>query len=154
MIMLLSRSVDRRITFDVDTSATSSVVSGDPSSLQGALLNLGVNAADAMPEGGVLRFATKNITIDEGRSGGSAGELLSGHYVEIAVIDSGAGIKPELLSRIFEPFFTTKAENKGTGLGLAAVYGCVTGHQGAIDIESELGRGRRSRYSSRSPSPP
>ncbi len=137
---LLSHSLDRRIEISVDLRAKLATVTGDEGQLQNALLNLGINARDAMPEGGTLKFATRDIQIDEQE----AQDLFygaAGRYIEINITDTGIGMAPETQDKIFEPFFTTKEVGKGTGLGLAAVYGCVKSHNGAISVDSKLGEG-------------
>jgi len=136
-IELLARTIDRRVEIRTDFMAEDSTVTGDPALLQNAFLNLGINARDAMSNGGVLLYSTKNITIDETDHPG----LESGRYIEIIVSDTGKGMPPDLINRIFEPFFTTKEFGKGTGLGLAAVYGTIKEHKGEIIVKSELGKG-------------
>jgi len=138
---LLSHSIDRRIELVQDLQARPSCVMGDPTQIQNAILNLAVNARDAMPEGGELRFATRVVVLDADYCAMRAGQVRPGPHVEIAVCDTGVGMEPKLQQRIFEPFFTTKGAGKGTGLGLASVYGCVRSHGGAIDVYSECGRG-------------
>jgi PAS domain S-box-containing protein len=129
VVALLQHSVDKRIRLVRNLAATNPWIHGDPSQLQNALLNLGLNARDAMPDGGELVLTTHNEPYDEGDG------------ITIEVRDTGCGIPDELLDRIFEPFFTTKEQGKGTGLGLASVYGCVQSHQGDIQVESTPGRG-------------
>jgi CheY-like chemotaxis protein len=129
VMALLRHSVDKRIQLVTKLDATRSWIRCDPSQIQNALLNLGVNARDAMPDGGELAI----LTHDEPHG--------SGDGIAIEVRDSGQGIAPEILARIFEPFFTTKEQGKGTGLGLASVYGCVQSHGGDIQVESTVGRG-------------
>jgi CheY-like chemotaxis protein len=129
VVALLQHSVDKRIDLRRDLAASTPWVTGDPTQLQNAILNLALNARDAMPEGGELVLATRNELF-----GGAEG-------VTIEVRDTGHGIPPEILDRIFEPFFTTKEQGKGTGLGLAAVYGCVQSHNGEIQVESGSGLG-------------
>ena len=104
------------------------------------ILNLTVNASDAMPDGGSLIMRTRNVTERESQKLAGAGVPL-GEYVAIEVEDTGVGMSPEVMAKIFEPFFTTKAEGKGTGLGLAMVYGVVDQSGGSIFVESALGRG-------------
>ena len=108
----------------------------DPTQIESALLNLVVNARDAMPNGGTLSLTTANISVDE-----DEGDLAPGEYVMLVVKDSGAGIPPEIRDRVFEPFFTTKPAGHGTGLGLSIIYGFVKQSGGHIRLESELGRG-------------
>jgi len=141
VVAILERTIDKRITLEVNLLAENPIVIGDPGLLQNALLNLAINARDAMEEGGTLSFATKNLEL--GPPGGTPHQsLLSpGAYLEIAVSDTGIGMTPEVLEHIYEPFFTTKDTGKGTGLGLAAVYGSVKEHNGTIDVCSEPGQG-------------
>jgi PAS domain S-box-containing protein len=129
VMTLLRHSVDKRIALVAKPEATKPWVKGDASQIQNALLNLGLNARDAMPEGGALTILTR----DEAYAGGEG--------IVIEVRDTGQGMPPEVLRRIFEPFFTTKEQGKGTGLGLASVYGCVQSHGGDIQVESTVGRG-------------
>ena len=112
----------------------------DPGMLEQALLNLAVNARDAMPAGGSLRIAVETVVIDEAYVREHTGAT-PGLRAHIEVSDNGTGIAPEHLGRIFEPFFTTKAVGKGTGLGLSTVYGILQQHQGWIAVDSTLGKG-------------
>jgi signal transduction histidine kinase/CheY-like chemotaxis protein len=115
-------------------------VSGDTTELYQVLLNLCVNARDAMPQGGELILSVENLTL--GRETKSVfANIPSGSYVILSVADTGAGIPPEVLPRIFEPFFTTKAPDKGTGLGLSTVAGIIKNHGGFIQLHSEVGKG-------------
>jgi predicted ATPase/signal transduction histidine kinase len=115
-------------------------VTVDPTQLSTALINLAVNARDAMPRGGKLRFETANVTLDAAQLQADP-EVQAGPYVMIAVSDSGTGIPPDLLDKIFEPFFTTKDVGKGTGLGLSMVYGFVKQSGGHVGVQSEEGKG-------------
>ena len=112
----------------------------DPSQLSTAILNLALNARDAMPDGGKLTLETKNVVLDEIYAGMNS-EVTPGNYVMIAVSDSGVGIPANLLEKVFEPFFTTKEVGKGSGLGLSMVYGFVKQSNGHIKIYSEEGHG-------------
>lgn len=114
-------------------------IEGDLGQIEQVLMNLFVNAADAMPQGGDIFLKTTNIPQRDIL--GKFYNLKSGDYVLLTITDTGIGMDPKTLERIFEPFFTTKELNRGTGLGLASVYGIIKGHGGYIDVESEEGRG-------------
>lgn len=113
---------------------------GNPTQVHQILLNLCVNARDAMPQGGTLSLAAQNVVIDEAYAGMSP-EAKPGRYVMVRVSDSGTGMTPEIIARIFEPFFTTKPPGSGTGLGLSTVRSIVSSHHGFIRVESESGKG-------------
>jgi PAS domain S-box-containing protein len=115
-------------------------VCGDTTQLHQVLMNLCVNARDAMPDGGTLSISAKNVFIDENYARMNIDATI-GSYIAIAVSDTGTGIRPEALERIFEPFFTTKELGQGTGLGLSTVLGIVRSHGGFVHVYSELGRG-------------
>jgi len=132
---MLQRSIDKRIRIELNFHAPQSIVCGDPSQLQSAFLNLGLNARDAMPEGGVLRFETELCELPPELPHGTA-SMAGGGYLRVNVVDTGEGMTPEVQRRVFEPFFTTKPLGKGTGLGLPSVYGTVLSHGGTISIES------------------
>ena len=119
--------------FDLDPHLTP--VLADPTQLEVAVLNLAINARDAMPDGGTLTFSTRKRRITDDS------ELEPGTYVELAIADSGCGMEPDVLARAFEPFFTTKEVGKGTGLGLSMVYGMARQSGGAVKIESKIGVG-------------
>jgi two-component system cell cycle sensor histidine kinase/response regulator CckA len=138
---LLQRSVSANIEVSTQLDATRFHLRGDPNQLQSALLNLGVNARDAMPQGGEIVLSTRNLELGPADCKATSAELRPGSYLEISVRDTGEGMSEETLGRIFEPFFTTKGVGKGTGLGLPAVYGTMAEHHGDIEVDSELGRG-------------
>src|SRR5262249_23113956 len=112
----------------------------DPDQFQSAIVNMAVNARDAMPEGGKLVVETRNMVFDE-QHGDFHAELQPGQYVQLSISDTGTGMPPEGRDRAFEPFYTTKEKGRGTGLGLAMVYGFVKQSGGHITIYSEPGHG-------------
>ncbi len=140
-IALLRHTVDRLVTISMENRALHTCVTGDASMLQNAFMNMGINAAHAMPDGGFLSFTLENLVLDEACCKDSPFEIRPGIYLQISICDSGCGMAPEVLSRIFEPFFSTKEAEKGTGLGMSAVYGAVQEHGGSISVSSEVGTG-------------
>jgi len=138
---MLTHTIDRRIDIRLKLHASASIVTGDPTQLHSALLNLGVNARDAMPDGGTLTYATRNVTLTKSDCDKHPYELTPGGFLEIRITDTGAGMDKKTQKRIFEPFFTTKEMGKGTGLGLAGVYGCVRSHDGSVSVSSKPGMG-------------
>ena len=141
VVSLLRHSIDRRIELAQNLRASHYIVLGDPSQLESALLNLAVNARDAMPEGGQLTIGTRNVALDESFCQSVPDHVTAGAYLEIDISDTGIGMDAELQQRIFEPFFTTKQNSQGTGLGLAGVYGCVRSHHGLVRVCSKVGEG-------------
>jgi signal transduction histidine kinase/CheY-like chemotaxis protein len=139
---LLKRLLREDIEFKVTFGDSLGHVLADPGQIEQVLLNLTVNAADAMPVGGSLLIETRNAIVDEGYSL-SHPPVKPGRYVTFAVTDSGSGMSAEIKARIFEPFFTTKEPGKGTGLGLATVYGIVNQSSGYIVVDSAPGSGTR-----------
>ncbi|HET9551477.1 MAG TPA: ATP-binding protein [Anaeromyxobacteraceae bacterium] len=121
--------------------AAPATVLGDPVQLHGALYNLAANARDAMPAGGTLLVETRTVSLDAAARGRLPFELPPGPLVEVRVSDTGVGMDEETQAHLFEPFFTTKARGQGSGLGLAAVYGTVKAHHGAVAVESTPGSG-------------
>ncbi len=119
--------------FDLEEQLTP--VMADPTQLELAVLNLAINARDAMPDGGILNFSTRRVRVADDP------EMEDGDYLELAIRDTGAGMKPEVAARAFEPFFTTKEIGKGTGLGLSMVYGVARQSGGTARIQSTLGEG-------------
>jgi PAS domain S-box-containing protein len=142
VLTILKRTIDPRIRVEVKAEPNLWEVQADAGQIHQVLLNLCLNARDAMPEGGTLRLETANRAVDERRARRHL-EASRGEFVRLRVSDTGQGIPPEIRDRIFEPFFTTKGPGKGTGLGLAMVYGIVKQHQGWIECWSELTRGSR-----------
>jgi two-component system cell cycle sensor histidine kinase/response regulator CckA len=116
------------------------IINADPPQIEQVIMNLGINARDAMPGGGKLIIATENAVLDEEYSRTHLGAV-PGNYVMLSISDNGTGMDKDTLEHIFEPFFTTKDPGKGTGLGLAIVYGIVKDHGGYIECRSELGEG-------------
>ncbi len=141
MERLLRRVIGERFELVTQPEASAGRVRADPSQLEQVIMNLGVNARDAMPEGGRLLIRTSNQTLDEAAARRVSSSLGAGAYVLLTVTDTGAGMDAEICSHIFEPFFTTKGPGKGTGLGLATVYGIVRQSGGGIAVESTLGAG-------------
>ena len=133
---LLRPTLGARVQVETKLAGDTSLSLIDPGQLNNAILNLALNARDAMLNGGKLTIETSNVVVDD-----SDGEITVGHYVMIAVTDSGTGIPVDLLNRVFEPFFTTKDVGKGSGLGLSMVYGFVKQSNGHINISSEVGHG-------------
>ncbi len=136
----LRRSLGETITLDIRSGSDLWQATADPVQLEAAILNLAVNARDAMAEGGKLTIATENSRLDERYCRQHDG-LAAGAYVAIAVCDTGAGMSKEILQHVLEPFFTTKKAGKGTGLGLSQVYGFVKESKGHIQIDSSPGQG-------------
>ena len=141
MERLLRRVIGERFDLQSHPNADIGRVKADPSQIEQVVLNLGVNARDAMPKGGRLSIRTENVRLDESAAHEISASLQPGDYVVLSVTDTGAGMDEETMSHIFEPFFTTKGPGKGTGLGLATVYGIVRQTGGGISVESEVGKG-------------
>ena len=137
---LLERLLGEDIAVELALAAQPLAVKADVAQLEQVLMNLAVNARDAMPEGGALTIETAAVTLDSAYNASKPG-LTPGDYAAIRVTDTGCGMQPDILSRIFEPFFTTKDKEKGTGLGLATTYGIVKQHEGGIWAHSEPGCG-------------
>jgi CheY-like chemotaxis protein len=141
MERLLRRVIGERFDLQSHPDAEIGRVKADPSQIEQVVLNLGVNARDAMPQGGELIIRTTNVQLDETAASQVSTSLRPGNYVMLSVTDTGAGMDEETKAHIFEPFFTTKGPGKGTGLGLATVYGIVRQTGGGISVESEPGQG-------------
>jgi signal transduction histidine kinase/ActR/RegA family two-component response regulator len=140
MVKLWQRTLAATIQIELVADAGSHVTFGAPSSLQQALMNLVLNARDAMPLGGRLRLELARVHLSSSESP-PLPDLTPGDWLRLTIADSGEGIPEVNLPRIFDPFFTTKGPNQGTGLGLAQVYGIVKQHEGQIAVESTVGRG-------------
>ena len=137
---MLRRSLGERIDIKIIESAGLWPAYADPAQIENAILNLAINARDAMPEGGKLTIETANVTLDQQYAEQNE-EVTPGQYVMIAVSDAGTGMTPDVVARAFEPFFTTKDEGKGSGLGLAMVHGFARQSKGHVKIYSEPGNG-------------
>lgn len=140
MAEILRRTVGPAITVSIAMSEGLWPCEADPGQVQNALLNLVLNARDAMPAGGMIRIETANERLSAG-AGGHHKDGVPGDYAMLTVSDTGPGMPPEVLDRAFEPFFTTKESGKGTGLGLSMVYGFARQSGGHVTIESEVGSG-------------
>ncbi|MCU0579964.1 MAG: response regulator, partial [Desulfobacterota bacterium] len=140
IILLLRRTIDRRIIVEADLEAHLPAMEGDEAAIHQSLMNICLNARDAMPQGGHLRLATRKKMIIPDQAARQRG-LKGGPYIQITVSDTGTGIHSEVRGQIFDPFFTTKDPGRGTGLGLAIVYGLIQNHGGYIDVQSQVGQG-------------
>lgn len=138
---ILSHSIDPKITIQKQLVATRHDVQGDEDQLQSALLNLALNAQDAMPDGGTLAFATLVANLSAQHCAHLPFGVAPGEYLCVTVGDTGVGMEADTLSKAFEPFFTTKAAGEGYGMGLASVYGTIERHGGTIEIDSTKGEG-------------
>ncbi|MBI5805364.1 PAS domain S-box protein [candidate division TA06 bacterium] len=138
---ILSNTIDRRIKIEQHLRANPAVILGDHSQLENAFMNLGINARDAMPQGGKLIYSTDLVNLDKEYILQHNYKIEPGHYVQVSVEDTGSGMTDEVKRHLFEPFFTTKEKGRGTGLGLAGVYGCIKNHGGSVEVYSEPGRG-------------
>ncbi|MCX6983396.1 MAG: PAS domain S-box protein, partial [Lentisphaerae bacterium] len=141
VVSILEHSIDKRVAIKLILKANLATIMGDPSQLQNALLNLAINARDAMPNGGELVFNTANLKIKDSPLNPELAKNISGRCLKISVSDNGIGMDKEVVKHIFEPFFTTKEKGKGVGMGLPSVYGTVQSHHGVINVHSEPGRG-------------
>ncbi len=139
-VRLLERVIDKKISITLKLDDTLPLIEGDVNQMEQVIMNLLVNARDAMPEGGSIIIDTSAVTSGEGAPG-IPSYIPAGQYVLLRVSDTGIGIPQEIRDKIFEPFFTTKERGKGTGLGLSMVYGVVSGHKGYITVQSTLNEG-------------
>jgi PAS domain S-box-containing protein len=140
VLRIITSTFDRRIQVQTRTESGPLWADANPGQLEQAILNLCINARDAMPEGGVLALESSRVTLGEGDSSRPS-HCLPGNYARITVRDTGVGIAPQVLGRIFDPFFTTKEAGKGSGLGLAMVYGMASRAGGFVQVETEVGHG-------------
>ncbi|MDA3812522.1 MAG: PAS domain-containing protein [Spirochaetaceae bacterium] len=138
---ILLRTIDKKISISLTKNASKSILAGDYSEIVSIIINLGINASHAMPDGGVIQITTENIPINEFYCEISSFDIIPGEYIEIEMRDSGTGISPEDMNKIFEPFFTTKQFGTAAGLGLPSVYGAIQDHNGEITVKSEVGLG-------------
>jgi len=138
---IIKRAFDRNVEIRVDLDELPIGVRADRTQLSNAVLNLALNARDAMPLGGRLTLRARRVTLDATSCDKFVDEIAPGEYAAIVISDTGTGMTREVLARIFDPFFTTKEHGKGTGLGLAMVYGMVRAHEGVVDVESVVGVG-------------
>jgi len=134
---LLDRTLGEQIRVEIDLAKETWPTYVDPHQLENAIVNLAVNARDAMEGRGLMRIATENLRL----AANQVGDIQAGEYVKISVTDTGCGMEPDVLERAFEPFFTTKPVGKGTGLGLSQIFGFAHQSGGEVGIESEVGRG-------------
>ncbi|MBD2566520.1 PAS domain S-box protein [Anabaena lutea] len=142
IIQIARHTFPKSIEFVTQISEDLSAVSGDVTQLHQVIMNLVVNARDAMPEGGILNISAQNMYIDEAYTRMHL-ESKVGNYIVITIMDTGIGMSPSILERIFEPFFTTKEVSAGTGLGLSTVRGIIKSHDGFITVSSQVGQGSK-----------
>ncbi|MCP4535738.1 MAG: PAS domain S-box protein [Chloroflexi bacterium] len=140
VVGVLQRTIPEDISLSLKIESGEYIVNADPTRIQQVLMNLAFNARDAMPSGGMLRFGLSRVNVSLDKEPLLA-EMRPGTWVCLSVSDTGTGISPDALPHIYEPFFTTKGPGKGTGLGLAQVYGIIKQHDGHINVNTELGQG-------------
>jgi signal transduction histidine kinase len=140
-VSLLEHTLGKKIKITVDLQADPAILSGDRVQIQNMLFSMAINARDAMPQGGELRFTTRNVLMGavEAKAFNTGAE--GGGYIVVDVEDTGSGMTGEVMKKIFDPFFTTKQPGKGTGLGLSSAYGIVASHKGFIRVDSTVGQG-------------
>jgi CheY-like chemotaxis protein len=142
LVNVLHETLPKSISLKYDVATSPWLISADPTQIHQVLMNVCLNARDAMPDGGTLKVGVENIKIDENYVRMNP-EARPGGYVQMTVEDTGTGMKEETVKRIFDPFFTSKALGHGTGLGLSTALTIVKSHEGFINVYSELGRGTR-----------
>ncbi len=140
-LLILNRTLDKKVCLSLSLNAEPALIWSDAAAIQNSIINIAINAAHAMKGGGDLTIETAGVSLSEEECRRSSFDLKPGDYIKLTIADTGTGIPPEYLSRIFEPFFTTKEKDKGTGLGLASVYGTVLDHKGSITVHSTPGQG-------------
>ncbi|MFQ5421482.1 MAG: ATP-binding protein, partial [Anaerolineae bacterium] len=139
-VRLLERTLPENVRIRMNYDEGEFMINADPTRIQQALFNLAINARDAMPHGGNIQINLEHTHLEAGQPR-PIPEIEPGDWIRLEVADSGTGIQPEVLPHIFEPFFTTKEVGKGSGLGLAQVYGIVKQHEGHVDVTTKLGEG-------------
>jgi len=139
-VKMMSRLIGENIRLNTRAGAYNAKINADPVQIEQVILNLSVNARDAMPGGGSLTIATENITLDD-KFCETHAYAIPGDYVMLSVTDTGSGMSAEVQKHLFEPFYTTKPKGQGTGLGLSMVYGSVKQNNGIIEVESSEGKG-------------
>lgn len=143
VIAVISETFDEKITIETKIEPGVGILYADWGQMQQVLLSLCLNSRDAMPDGGTLTIAAKNVTLAANFPGINRGDAKKGKYLQLTVADTGKGIDKEILAHVFDPFFTTKAVGAGTGLGLSTVYGIAKQHRGFATIDSEPGKGTK-----------
>jgi CheY-like chemotaxis protein len=138
---IVRNTIDKRISIELSLKARSDSITGDASQLHHCLLNLAINARDAMPNGGRLLISTDTMELDDDCINRKQLAVRCGRYVKVSVSDTGIGMSEEVKKHLYEPFFTTKNDGRSTGLGLAGVYGCIKNHDGALELVSDPGQG-------------
>ncbi|MER3429349.1 MAG: hybrid sensor histidine kinase/response regulator, partial [Pyrinomonas sp.] len=141
-VKIVRETFPKSIAIESEISDELWMISADATQIHQVLMNLAVNARDAMPAGGTLRISAENVVLDESYARMNL-EAKPGRFVRLTVADTGAGMTPEVMERIFEPFYTTKEPGKGTGLGLSTALAIVKSHGGFITVQSEPRRGAR-----------
>ena len=139
VVSMLCHSIPKTIKLHINVFTKNDLIRGDSTQIYQAMLNLGINARDAMPNGGEIRYEISQVSSKFMES--KFGKKFDAPFLLVKVKDTGVGMSPEVKRRMFEPFFTTKPSGKGTGLGLSIIHGVIKSHQGFIEVESEVGKG-------------